>query len=249
MAGGAPWSAAAREPDLPVLRWSRPLAAALAVSLLITGLSFVLPVVLGLSWDDWQHRARSWFDVGNEGNLPTWWNTALLVASAALCAAVSAMHRFTGGRRWAAWASLALITGLLSLDEASGLHERLRHLADLVIPDHGFTFAWLVVGIPLALAVLVIAALLARRLVRPARRLFLGGLLVLLAGAVGLETTNDLLVRAQGGEIPEGGTLLFHVVYHLEELLELVGASLMLAAPLAALRNGTLSGRFCVVTR
>lgn len=249
MADAAPWNESMRHPDLPILRWARPLAAALAVSVLITGVSFVLPIALGLAWDDWQHRDRYWFDVGNEGNLPTWWNTALLVASATLCAAVSIMHRFAGGGRWVTWAALALIAGLLSLDEASGLHERLRHLADLVVPDHGFAFAWLVVGIPLALAVLVVAALLARRILRPARLLFLGGLLVLLAGAVGLETANDLLVRAQGGEVPDGGTLLFHAVYHVEELLEFAGASLMLAAPLAALRAGSPGGRPCIVAR
>lgn len=228
--------------DLRVLPWRGPLAAALSISLGIAALSYVMPIALGLTWDDWQHSVRGWFDVGNEGNLPTWWNTTLLIAAATLSAAAAVLHRIIGDASWSAWAGLAAVVALLSLDEAAGLHERLRFLSDAVLPQHGFTYSWLVVGIPLGIAVLAAVVLLGRRIERTSRRLFVLGLAVLLAGAVGLETANDLLMQARGGALPEGGSLVFHTIYHLEELLELIGASLLLAAPLASLRVEAADG-------
>ncbi|WP_144793610.1 hypothetical protein [Kocuria palustris] len=246
--GGRP-GARDRAPELRRLRWQRPLAAAVALNLAVVALSLLMPIVLGLAWDDWQHPVRRWFDVGSEGNLPTWWNTALLIAAAVLGAGVAVLHRSTGASGWPAWSALAALAALLSLDEAAGLHERLRFLADAIAPRHGFTYAWLAVGIPLGIAVLAAAILLGRRIGPTSRRLFVLGLAVLLAGAVGLETANDLLVSARGGELPAGGSPAFHVVYHLEELLELLGSSLLMAAPLASLRIGASGGRIVLRTR
>lgn len=238
-----------RAPALPKLRWRGALMVAITLSFAVAALSFIMPIALGLAWDDWQHSVRFWFDVGNESNLPTWWNTSLLIAAAALSAMVAVVHRVTGSPGWFAWGGLALIAALLSLDEAAGLHERLRFVSDAIAPQHGFTYAWLVVGIPLGIAVLIVVVLLGRRIGPTARRLFVLGLAILLVGAVGLETLNDLIVQSRGGELQEGGTLAFHVIYHLEELLEFIGASMLMVAPLASLRIGAAGSRLIVRSR
>lgn len=234
---------------MPPVRWQVPLAAAVLLSLAVVALSFSMPILLGLTWDDWQHNVRGWFDVGNEHNLPTWWNTLLLICAATLTGLVALLHSRTRTPGGAAWGILAGLIALLSLDEAGGLHERLRFVSDAVAPQHGFTYAWLAVGIPLGVLLLIAVWMLARRVGAVPRRLLAGGLAVLLLGAVGLETVNDLLVQAAGSELPPGGSLTFHAIYHLEELLELIGSSMLLVAPLSALRMDAEGGRLVVRVR
>lgn len=230
-----------RPADSQILPWGWVCVVLMPLSVSVVVISAVTPLVLGVALDAWAEPGRAWFDVGNENNLPTWWNAALLMLGATLAAAVGCvcwMARGAASPSALAWWPIALLLTVLSLDEVASLHERLGRLAEAALPDHGFTYAWLAIGIPLALVLLVGAVYLTRSLPAVPRRLFLAGLLLLFTGAVGLEAANDLLVRAA----QPGAThnpQLFHLIYHAEELLELLGACLMVAAPLSAVRITT----------
>jgi hypothetical protein len=91
---------------------------------------------------------------------------------------------------------LAALLAMLSLDELAGLHERLQELV-LVLTDTRFVFAWVVLGIPIAIAVTGFTLVVARHLPRPSTLLSVGGIGLLLASAVGLEAVGSLILADQ----------------------------------------------------
>lgn len=225
-----------------ILPWGKVTAGLTAVSVILVAVSFCWPYAMNVPLAAWDEPGRAWFDVGNENNLPTWWNAIMLMFGSLAAMVVAFIHGprvGTGRSPRAAWSIIAVLLLLMGLDEIASVHERLGRIADAALPDHGFTYAWLAVGIPLALIVTVAAVFITRGIGGVPRRLILVGLLVLFTGAVGLETANDLLVRftdQQGPTHPD----LFHVIYHGEELLELIGAGLLVAAPLSSVVVGHL---------
>jgi hypothetical protein len=217
--------------ELFPVRWGRVLAGLCLVSSAIVGLSYGLPALTDHPLTTGGGEIRRYVDVALEANLPTWWNSALLMAASVLYAVLAWLtHRTrTGGTT--AWAVLSALLLLFSLDEATELHERLDRWGVQFVEVARFTYVWLVIGIPLVIVVLVVVVLSARRLPRRSALLVVGGLGTMLAAAVGLEFVGGEIIRTH----PEGAGRLFVRVYHLEELLEMVGASIALVAPLAAL--------------
>lgn len=168
---------------------------------------------------------RDFVDVDLEANLPTWWNSALLlaVAGVALTAALLSGRGARPGRL--SWLGLAAATALLSLDETAALHERLgevgkawKEWAGVALPTH----AWVLPGAVLAAVGTACAVLWARRLPRDLRYGLLGALAVFLGGALVVETFNGW-AHANGHSVALGlGTLV-------EEGLEMTGCLVALA--------------------
>ncbi|MFE7629013.1 hypothetical protein [Kocuria sp. NPDC057446] len=174
-------------------------------------------------------------EVTSEVNLPMWWTVLLLIAGATLMLVVAAS---AASRRVAlAWRVAAVIALLMSLDDATMLHEKLGAIVERFWADIELTFTWVVLGVPIALVVVLLAWWAARRLPRVSGRLLLGGFVVFLGAAVGFE----LIAEAVLGTDPHW--FLYRFVYHLEEGLEMTGAALLVVAPLSDLRRvRTLSG-------
>lgn len=219
--------------DHPI-RWRRLLFGLGVVHLLVVALSLTAPLVTG------QGRGETpfseYFDVNVEGNFPTWWSVAQLAAAATslLFVAVLAQHQNIKGA--AAWWILGALVLLLCLDEGTQLHERLDALVLQFVDVPDDRLIWLVLGIPLAAAVLVLAIISARRLPEESTRLIVLGVATLLFAAIGLEFVTGELVRLGAPTVALDG------LTHLEELLELVAGSLLLVAPLAAVRSRTTGG-------
>ncbi|RLL66088.1 hypothetical protein [Streptomyces sp. Z26] len=168
---------------------------------------------------------RTFVNVDVEGNLPTWWNSALLLAVAgmALVAALLSGRDARPGRL--SWLGLAAATAVLSIDESSELHERLGEVgkswkswAGVSLPTH----AWVLPGALLAVAGTVCAVLWARDLPRDLRRGLLGALAVFLGGALGVETFNGWALEHGYSTVLMLGTLV-------EEGLEMSGCLVALA--------------------
>jgi hypothetical protein len=70
------------------------------------------------------------FSLSYEGNLPTWYSSALLLACAITLAAIAPSAAAGQGRYWGL---LSALFGYLSIDEAVGLHEQL----DVVVHGSG----------------------------------------------------------------------------------------------------------------
>ncbi|SOC56027.1 hypothetical protein [Ornithinimicrobium cerasi] len=215
------------------LPWRRVAWTLAVLSLLLVLLSLAVPPALGLPYDDYDHWLRDFLDVGREGNVPTWWSSSLHLLAAGALTVVALVHRQAGRGTGAAWAFFALLHLAFSADEATLIHDRARRLTTLVAPDHPFGdgYAWLGVGIPLGIAVLVAAVLAARGLPALPRRLVLLGLGVFFLGAVGFE----ILHAAVAPYLEVGFTWV--AIYHVEELLEMWGVVIVLAGALTGVRH------------
>ncbi|MGM7670023.1 hypothetical protein [Microbacterium sp. A93] len=213
--------------------WGPTLWSLVAVSVVLVLLSAAAPLVLGAGPVDRTSPVRVFFDVSGERNLPTWWNSGLLMLAGVLSAAVGLLRRrarVDGRSGWLAWCGLALLLALMSLDEYAGIHERLDGLWRLVVGQNPLpAFGWLMLGVPVALGVVVFLWLCARVLPAPSTTLYVLGIGVFFLGALGAE----VLVVAAGIPLDSWA---YVASYHVEELLEFTGSALLVVAPLSAAR-------------
>jgi len=226
------------------VRWRRILVVLLAVSGALVALSLFLPVLIDHELTRDRGDLRVFTYVGNEANLPTWWTVTLLVGAAVLQVQAGGLARRSGARGAAAWWVLASLLALLALDELTALHERLD-VWGVVLTDAGFAFPWLVLGAPVAIAIIAVAVVAGRHLPRRSTLLSLGGIGLLFVSAVGLEAVGGLLLGDQQGEY-QGESLPYTLLMHLEEFGEMAGAALAVCGPLAALRIRRSGGEFAL---
>ena len=176
--------------------------------------------------------ALAWVDVNTERNIPTAWSAALLLVSASGAARLAARRTDAAD---SAWWLVAAVACLLGVDEWLSLHERLGGVGAALVGD-ALHFAWVVPGAGVAA---VVGAVLVRRLrdqpdaVR--HQLTVAGV-IYLSGALALETLAGFVLRDHGHA---AGYLL---VTGAEELLEMVGAALLLATVAASSRRSGASG-------
>ncbi|WP_313817750.1 hypothetical protein [Citricoccus sp.] len=223
--------------------WWRPtLWALIAAGLVLVIASAIVPLVLGAGPVDRTSPVRVFFDVAGERNLPTWWNTGLLWTAGALSVAIGLLRRPTrldGRGGWSAWCGLGALLALMSLDEYAGIHERLDGLWRRLVGDNPLpAFEWLMLGVPVAGAVVLFLWVCARVLPSPSTALYVLGIVVFFLGALGAEA----LVVAAGVPLDSWA---YVASYHVEELLEFTGSALLVVAPLAAVRlasGGRASG-------
>jgi hypothetical protein len=160
----------------------------------------------------------SFLSLSYERNLPTWYASSLLLC----CAGALALIARVAERSRRHWTALAGAFAYISLDEAVGLHE---HLGGLLETGGVLYFSWVVpAAVIVALTGLAFLPFLAR--LPPRRRgqfLLAGGLYV--AGALGMELPLGWWTEGHGND-----NLVYALIDHVEEALELVGVSLFLAA-------------------
>ncbi len=215
----------------PVLPWRAFLLGACGISVLLVLASYLTLEVIDHPFFNVGGMGHAYLNVGVEANVPTWWSGTVLAVGAATLVLLAWLLR-TDGRR-GVWPTAAIAALLLafSLDEMVSIHEQLYRVGRLVVSAETIPFVWLAVGIPLALAIIAVVVLLARGLPAATRPLLLAGLLTFFAGAIGMELVGSQLHPTHGVQ-----SSLAVVVYHVEELLEMIGAALMAVAPLRAVR-------------
>jgi hypothetical protein len=199
----------------------------LAITVGLNVASMAVPALIHHPLTRDRGEIQLYLDVFVEGNLPTWWSVGLLVIAAVTHAGVGVLARGQGG--WAWFVSAAML-GLLSLDDHTQLHERLDRIGRQIVSFERFPFYWLIPGALAGLFVAGALLLLGKRLAGAARWCMIAGCALLLAGALGGELLQGLLI-AQGESGP-----LYVLTYHAEELGENLGVLLMLAAAALSLR-------------
>lgn len=180
-------------PDVPFLRrWSPTAREAVVVLGVVTA-----GVIAAFAFTLWFHeyvasitRLRAFLNANGEGNFPAWWNATLLllVAFCALAARVQQPDKAQRG----AWLLVAVAGLSMSMDEITGLHERLNG----IVGSTGIktrTFPWLLPGVVIAAAGFSLLVRVGRALPRPARGSLLLALTCYAAGAIGVEAINGLL--------------------------------------------------------
>ncbi|HEY5945147.1 MAG TPA: hypothetical protein VIV40_06635 [Kofleriaceae bacterium] len=156
-----------------------------------------------------------------EGNLPTWWSSSLLLASAIAAGAI-ARERPAWHRHW--WGITAMLAWM-SLDEAAELHE---HLAGLVGTSGVLYFDWV---IPAAVVVALVAVIywpFVRALAPTTRTRLIVAAAIYIAGALVMELPLGWWTEQHGNE-----GLTYGLIDWVEETMEMIGASLALVAFIA----------------
>jgi len=173
----------------------------------------------------------AYLNVDSEANLPTWFGTALLLFSAALLAVIASTPIRSRPSRWY-WLLLSFVFVLLSIDEATRLHESLGEALQRSWETSGvLRFAWI---LPYGLVgLLLLGAMIPFLIALPGRTrnlMLLAGFLYVF-GAAGVNAVSGALVDA---DRPDG---LLGVINTVEELFEMVGISLFLYTLLDYLRT------------
>lgn len=175
---------------------------------------------------------RAVLDVNEETSLSTWWTTCLAFVAALTAAglAASASHRETA----AGWGVIGVGILAVSADEVLTVHEaageRLRMLVGADAAGNN------VYALPAVLIVLVVGVIVLRLLSGLAphvRRGMVGGVVIYLTGAAGVELLAGLTTEVD--EVSWTATLLQAV----EEALETVGITMLLVTMLTVLVKDT----------
>jgi hypothetical protein len=162
------------------------------------------------------------FNVESEGNIPTWFSSALLLTCAQLLAVIAYAKRLAGARYRFHWFGLALSFLYLSIDELARLHERLNGVveAGLGITPQGFLLSpWVVAGgIVVVIFGLAYIGFL-RSLSVKIRCLFLLSVSLYVGGALVLEAISMKLWDQFGQN-----TVPYKLMTTAEEMCEMLGA-------------------------
>lgn len=170
------------------------------------------------------------WDTASEANIWTWANVTTLTAAALA----------SWGWSYASWKSRKphgvgwfFVGGLLlslSFDDLVGVHERLHAVGMSMGGGQGpLHFSWVVPGALIALLYLASLVFHAVRIAPLPRAYLIGGVCTFFLGAIGFEMISGAELSANGR------TDAYVALYHVEEMLEAIGATLMLCSPLAAL--------------
>ena len=183
----------AYSPDVPYLGRLSPTAREAVVALAVV----TAGVIAAFAFVLWFHeyvasitRVRAFLNANGEANFPAWWNASLLLL-VAFCALTARVQEPDKARR-RAWLLVAVAGLLMSMDEITGLHERLNGLV-LSTGLNPQTFPWLIPGVFIAGAGFFLLVRVGRALPPPARGSLLLALSTYAAGAIGVEALNGLL--------------------------------------------------------
>jgi hypothetical protein len=190
----------------------------------------VVSLILHLRWlgqgQDVGGIARV-FNLDSENSMPTWWACAQLVGVSLLLLLRAGLAERRAERHLLSWVLLGAGFMLMSIDEATSLHERARHFVpDPAIARGPFRFAWVIPGIAL---VSTLAAVFSRFLLfLPRRRAiqFATAGAVYVGGCIVMEMVGGTIYTALGTR----DALPYVLSVHLEELLEMLGVALFASA-------------------
>ncbi len=160
------------------------------------------------------------FDVGAEGNLPTFFSVVLFLL---LSAGAFVLGKFNENRNKIAWMFSSVLFLFLALDEFTQIHEQFTEMFQQLLNADGFLFfAWV---IPYGIILILLAVLYIPFLIKLSRKIktyiFLGaGIYVL--GAIGFEMIGASLYQ------PGSPTGMYILVSGIEETFEMLGLLLAL---------------------
>jgi hypothetical protein len=157
--------------------------------------------------------------VDSEGNLPSWFSASLLFGAGLLFLVIGFCRRYRQDSAALQWLLMGLLFVALSSDEAVSFHEKLiSPLRSLLNAEGLLYFTWIVPGVVVLAGLALYFAPFVRHLPGRVRAGFLLALAIFLAGALGLEALGGAVYETAGS-----GGLLYQMLTHTEEFLEMAG--------------------------
>jgi hypothetical protein len=199
---------------------------------LLNGLLLSLHFYLGDSAPD---KLAEYFDFDLEGNIPTFYSAvAVLICSGLLALIARVNWNRPGGKRYY-WLGLSVLFLFLALDEAAAIHEEFSDFLEQYMKARGpLYFLWV---IPYGIAAAVLAVVYFRfvwGLPKVTRARFIVAGLLFVGGALGVEMLGAIAADRSGYD-----TVLYTVLYTIEEMLEMLGIVLFIYALLSHLAEQT----------
>ncbi len=190
---------------------------------LVVGLAVIAGLGLAVelwfaSSDDAIVGVVSAFSLSEEGNVPTWYASSLLLACAIAAGSIAA-QRPARHRHW--W-GIAIALGYVSLDETAELHENLGGHLEL---GGVLYFDWIVWAAAAVLVLAIIYLPFLRELRSPTRGRLILAAVIYVGGALVMELPLGWWTERAGE-----ASLGYALIDWLEETMELAGASLALLA-------------------
>lgn len=171
------------------------------------------------------------FTLNSESSIPAWFSTVLLLGAGCLLVFAGMFYRSRDDRWWKHWTALGALFGLLSLDEAIGLHETLMApMSKLVSAEGIFHFAWVIPG-AIVVAVLGLAWLpFLWNLEKTTRNRFIAAACLFVGGALGLEMVGGLVLESFGEY-----SIAYMLTTTVEETCEMLGMVVFISSIIAHL--------------
>jgi hypothetical protein len=175
------------------------------------------------------------FDFAIEGNIPTLYSAVAILFCSVLLALITYTnwHKPEGKRFY--WLGLTMLFLFLAIDEGVAIHEAIGSYFERYLHAEGFIyFMWVV---PYGIAVVVIGLIFlkfVRELPKTTRARFIAAGVIYLIGVLGIE-----MLGAREADLHSTYTVLYSMLYMLEELLEMLGIILFIYALLSHLTEET----------
>ena len=160
------------------------------------------------------------FSLDRERNIPTVFNSTILLFSSLLLAITAAAEHLRGGKLWQYWAILSVGFFLMSADEAVSVHERLNRPSREILGLFGITtgdsfFSWVIFAAVLVTALAIYFARFLMLLPPRTRAAFIVAGAAYVSGAVGVESLWVL--------VSDSHPMVRVLTFTTEEALELTG--------------------------
>ncbi|NIS81805.1 MAG: hypothetical protein GTO14_16710 [Anaerolineales bacterium] len=167
----------------------------------------------------------SLFGVSSEGKIPTWYSASTLLFSSFLLALIAYWKRKSAAPYALGWGGLAILFALMSLDEATSIHEMTTGPIRAAFDTEGvFYYAWVIPGIAFVLLFGILYLRFLMHLPSRARALFAIAGLVYLGGVLGMELVGSAYTSRYGWSLTYG------VLASVEEVLEMSGVVIFIYA-------------------
>lgn len=174
------------------------------------------------------------FDLDSEGNIPTLFSSIILLAASFLFAAIACAKKTSADTYFFHWTGLAVVFLYLCADEALAFHEILiRPLRPLLGASGAFHFTWV---IPYGIGLVILSLLYLKFLMHlpgKTRRSLIIAAVIYVSGALSLEMLSGPFVKWYGTR----RNITVAVLSTFEELFEMIGVVVLIAALLAYIEN------------
>jgi hypothetical protein len=185
------------------------------------------------------------FSVNREANLPTTFSIFLLVISTSLLAIIAIESKNHKEPFSAAWISLTIIFGYITIDEASALHEMTDPFLNQLLgsgPFGIFTHSW--VWLPIFLIPLLVILFAKFYLQLPKFTRTWTGIagFIYILGAAGMEMVGSSVIA-----VTSANHRYYFLAYTLEESLEMLGIILFIYALMAHLSLSDSAASFKII--
>jgi hypothetical protein len=161
------------------------------------------------------------FNLDLEKNIPTFFQTFLLVGSAILLLFISILESKKKSPLIGYWIALTIGLTLMAGDEWFQLHEKLtKPIQNLIGPENlgVFYFSWVIIGIILILLVALVFRKFLVGMQYSSRHDFLLAAIIYLSGSIGFEMIGGYIVQLAGS-----ASIIYHTSVLCEESLEMAG--------------------------